>query len=106
MLYEDSKTRPLSVLELYAKARKGEFPKTYLFNDNTKNNTKVIDNYYFNRQAAPFLICNYSNKTYDYYLDVFKPYIPVFAIHFLIYAFGMSYRYKFPINDYKLLFKH
>lgn len=104
LFFKDSKDLPLSVIELYELAREEQFPKPYFFNKDRICNKKVLDNYYFNPEAAPFLICNYSTKTYDSFLGNLRPFVPVFIIHFIILAIGKSYSYKFPLNNYKLLF--
>lgn len=104
LFYTDVQAQPLSVIELYEKAREKEIPKPYFFNKENKFKEKIINDYYFNLKAAPFLICNYSTKTYDLFLDKLRPTVPVFIIHFLILTMGKSYRYKFPLDNYKMLF--
>lgn len=102
--YSASNEVPLSVIELYTRVREGKFPRPHFFNKDQVFKEKIIMDYYFNLQAAPFLICNYSTKTYDVFLGRLRPYVPVFVIHFLIFTLGKGYRYKFPINNYKGLF--
>ncbi|MEZ4802541.1 MAG: hypothetical protein R2797_07180 [Gelidibacter sp.] len=104
LFYSDFQDRPLSVIELYDLVRKKKFPKAFFFNKENKFKEKIINDYYFNVQAAPFLICSYSTKTYDFYLEKLRPFVPVFIIHFFILFFGKSYSYKFPMDNYKLLF--
>lgn len=104
LFYTDSQDFPISVMELYELTRKAQFPIPYFFNSDRPFNKNVLDNYYFNPEAAPFLICNYSTKTYDSFLGKLRPFVPVFVIHFIIFAIGKSYSYKFPLNNYKLLF--
>lgn len=104
LFYTESEKIPLSVMELYNLAREEKFPKPNFFNKEHNFKGKVIADYYFNLQAAPFLICNYSTKTYDEFLGRLRPIVPVFIIHFLIFALGKGYRYKFPLNNYKSLF--
>lgn len=102
--YNSLNKDPLSVIELYEFAREEEFPNSCFFNKEHTFKQKIITDYYFNPQAAPFLICNYSNKTYDAFIDRLRPFVPIFVIHFLILALGKGYHYKFPINNYKDLF--
>lgn len=104
LFYTESQEVPLSVMELYKESRKGRFPKPLFFNKAHTFKEKIIGDYYFNVQAAPFLICNYSTKTYDAFLEKFRPSLPVFIIHFMIFSLRKSYCYKFPLNNYKLLF--
>lgn len=104
LFYTESQELPLSVLELYEFAREGKFPKPYFFNKEHTFKEKIINNYFFNPQAAPFLICNYSTNTYDSFLERLRPFVPVFIIHFIILSLGKSYSYKFPLNNYKMLF--
>ena len=59
---------------------------------------------YLNSDITPFLICEYRNKTYDWYLNLARPHVPVFIIHFFVYLSRRSYYYKFPLDDYKKIF--
>lgn len=104
LFYSNTNEMPLSVMELYNLVREDKLPKPYFFNKVRTFKKKILDDYYFNKQAAPFLICNYSTKTYDEFLERFRPLVPVFVIHFLIFALGKGYRYKFPLNNYRGLF--
>ena len=54
--------------------------------------------------TVPFLICNYSNETYDSYLHRLRPQIPVFLVHFILFLKGKSYHYSFPLDDYRNIF--
>lgn len=95
---------PLSVIELYEKLRTNQSVQFISFNDlNVVDESNVIKNY-FQPNTVPFLICNYSNKTYDTFLKYTRPYIPVFVTHFMVYLLGKSYHYRFPLDDYKKLF--
>jgi hypothetical protein len=95
---------PLSVLELY-----DGFPNKRdlcfkSFNTVKGSNDMNISNNYLHPDTIPFLICNYSNKTYDSYLKRTRPHVPVFVTHFILYLFGKSYKYSFPYGDYKQIF--
>ncbi len=95
---------PLSVIELYQLIRDNKEVSFKSFNKIKiidKNN--IIKNY-LNSDNVPFLICNYSNKTYDRYLNLTRPLIPVFITHFVLYSLRKSYHYKFPLDDYKKIF--
>lgn len=95
---------PLSVIEMY-QLRRANVPILYqslLAENNIKQ--ERIDKSYFNSDIVPFLIYNYRNKVYDWYLKWTRPYIPVFIIHFVVFMTGKSYHYKFPLDDYKKIF--
>nr|WP_321223026.1 transglutaminase-like domain-containing protein [uncultured Psychroserpens sp.] len=102
--YANNKTEPLSVLEIY-----DFFPdpnEVYFetFNSSKKIDEKNIIKNYLHPDTVPFLICNYSNKTYDAFLKRTRPHIPVFITHFAIFLVGKSYYYRFPLSDYKKIF--
>lgn len=92
---------PLSVVELYNLIREDKSISYQSFNKIKPLKRDVIDDNFLNINLIPFLICNYSNNTYDKFLNYFKPVAPVFVIHFLIFLLGKSYHYRFPINNYK-----
>lgn len=103
-LFYDENGKLVSLAEFFQKIRKNERVRYKLFNG---TNAKYIDNIeknYYDPDTIPFLVCNYSNKTYDWYLRKFRPHIPVFMIHFFIFLIGKSYIYKFPIDDYRNIF--
>lgn len=101
IFYTSESNEPLSTLEVFST------PKDLRYNPFLKEikDDKQIQNYYFNEAAAPFLISNYKNKVYDKFLRGGNSKIPIFLIHFLVYLTGNSYHYKFPLNDYKKMFK-
>jgi len=92
---------PLSVIDLYELIRNGEKVDFKAFNFKKAVNEKNITKNYLNPDTVPFLICNYSNKTYDKVLRRFRPRVPVFIVHFALFALGKSYHYRFPLDDYK-----
>ncbi|MDW5290732.1 transglutaminase domain-containing protein [Formosa sp. PL04] len=104
MLLYNAQDEPVSVLELFELARSGATVKNYCFIDGKTIDEAPLMKNYLNTDITPFLICNYHNKTYDYYLERGRPHIPVFIIHFMVYVTGKSYHYKFPIDDYKNIF--
>ncbi|MBR9845712.1 MAG: transglutaminase domain-containing protein [Algicola sp.] len=99
--YDDS---ALSVIELYQLIREDKQIVFNSFNSKQAIDNKNIQRNYLNPNIVPFLICNYSNKLYDAYLRFFRPYVPVFIIHFIIFSLGKSYHYRFPIDNYKKIF--
>jgi hypothetical protein len=102
--FKDSQEQVLSVIELYSISRSGE-PVYYESLIKGKDiPLELINKNYLNSDITPFLICAYRNKTYDRFLKVARPYLPVFIIHFFVYISGKSYHYKFPLDDYKTIF--
>ncbi|WP_456439226.1 hypothetical protein [Psychroserpens sp.] len=104
LFYSTKCDTPLSVLELYKYLRSGEdvFFKSY--NEKHFISKENVENNFFKPDIVPFLICNYSNKRYDYLLKYTRPYIPIFVSHFILYALNKSYYYKFPLDNYKNIF--
>ena len=105
VLFYNTHTKiPLSVIELYQLVRSkspleyDSFYKTKYFSE------KSVFNNYLNPKTTPFLICNYSNKTYDKYLKYTRSFLPVFVIHFVLYLLNKSYYYLFPLDDYRKIF--
>lgn len=94
----------LSVIELYKLVRDNKEVVYKSFNQNQTIENRTVQRNYLNPDIIPFLICNYSNKVYDSYLRFFRPFIPIFIIHFIIFLFGKSYYYRFPIDDHKKIF--
>lgn len=95
---------PLSVLELYQLSRSGHPVHYASFIEDKYIDESHVNKNYLNADITPFLICNYRNKIYDRYLKLFRPYVPVFIIHFVVYLWGKSYHYKFPMDDYRKIF--
>lgn len=104
MLFYDQNNMPLSVLEVYHLSRQGIPVLSHsFFKDKVIEEAQVKKNY-LNPDIAPFLICDYRNATYDRFLKLARPHVPVFVIHFFVYLLGKSYHYKFPLDNYKKIF--
>ena len=103
-LFYDENNIPLSVIELYKLLRSDKQITYASFNSTINLDETIIYKNYLNPHTVPFLICDYSNKTYDKYLSFFRPYVPVFIIHFIIYVLGKSYFYRFPLDDYRKIY--
>ena len=104
LLFFSDSDNPLSVIELYQLLRKKEPVQFKTFNAaNIVEDSNVVRNY-FHPDTVPFLICNYSNKTYDTFLRYTRPHFPVFVVHVILYMLGTSYHYRFPLDDYKKIF--
>lgn len=104
ILFYYNNSIPLSVLELYKLVRENKEVSFKSFNITRSIDKENIEKNYLYDNTIPFLICNYSNKTYDSFLRVSRPLIPVFMIHFTLFVFGKSYHYRFPLDDYKKIF--
>lgn len=91
----------LSVLKLYQLYRNDKTVNYSSFLNSENANEATVHRNFLNPNTVPFLIANYRNKTYDHFLNIWRPYVPVFMIHFLIFALGKSYHYKFPLDDYR-----
>ncbi|MGY0392937.1 transglutaminase domain-containing protein [Bizionia sp. KMM 8389] len=104
MLFYNEAAEPLSVLELYALSRNGQTVDFHSFIVGKRIEKKQVLKNYLNPDVTPFLICEYRNKTYDWYLERARPYLPVFVIHFMVLLSGKSYHYKFPLDDYRKIF--
>lgn len=104
MLFYNDQNEPLSVLELYELSRKGQTINYRTFIEGKIIKLEHVMKNYLNTDVTPFLICAYRNKTYDCYLKLARPYVPVFIIHFFVFLSGRSYYYKFPLDDYKKIF--
>jgi len=98
LLYHSNINTPLSTLEyIQLKKEKKEIITVCL----TKNEIVIDTNaneIYFCSNTAPFVITNYDNKTYDYFLDKLD-FFPVSIIHGILILIGKSYVFAFPENN-------
>ncbi len=102
--YRENDEIPLSAIEVFQSSRQNSkilFIPFFESKDAKKGNIKKN---YFVTTIAPFLVNQYSNKVYDSCLKRYRDYLPVFMIHFMVYMSGKSYRYLFPLDDYKRVF--
>lgn len=104
LFYCEDDEIPLSVIDFYQLLRSGKQVIYKIFNDNKKLDSAGIEKNYFSPDTIPFLICNYSNKTYDSFLKYSRPLVPIFIIHFVLFIISKSYYYKFPLDNYKKIF--
>ena len=101
LFYYENDDGPLSLFEVFTSNLSHKY---YSFYEKIESDTQ-IKNYYFNKKATPFLISQYKNSVYDKYLKKNNSKYPIFFVHFYIYLIGKSYNYKFPLRDYKKMFK-
>lgn len=104
MTFYNEHKESLSVVELYGLVRNLDKVHYRSFIEGEVIKQAQVNKNYLNPDITPFLICDYRNKTYDRYLKITRPFVPVFIIHFVVYVLGRSYHYKFPIDDYKKIF--
>src|SRR5690606_7909788 len=104
MFFYNETDLPLSVEEVFELSRSGQTVNYNTFIKGKQIEEKQVNKNYLNSDITPFLICEYRNKTYDKYLEIARPYLPVFVIHFFVYLTGKSYHYKFPLDDYRKIF--
>ena len=100
----DAVSKPLSVLEYYKPNRDLSQIHFKSFSNHLKLDSKLLNIIYKNKNLIPFYIAGYNNKVYDWYLNKFHKYQPVFMIHFLVYLRGKSYHYLFPYQNVKEVF--
>jgi hypothetical protein len=93
--YHISPKLPLSVFELINLKKENKEIYYSKFNKNFTIDNQNINDLYFISNSSPFVITNYRNKTYDYYLDKLG-FLPESIIHGLVYLTGNSYAYEFP----------
>lgn len=90
---------PASAIELFSYLRKGNPLRYHYFSDH-----RCIDMYKIDKTYAadvyPFVISNYVNKEYDFYLDKFQK-LPSFAVNALMIFRGKNYNFLFPMDNYK-----
>lgn len=102
-IFYNSIGRPLSVVEVYH-LRNDDNLVSKSFLDGGYIDVNNLYNNYLDPRNVPFLICNYSNKTYDGFLKAARPFVPVFILHFTVFLLKKSYHYRFPMDDYKRIF--
>lgn len=93
--YHNDPTLPLSVCELIALKKEKKEINYSKFNKEIDADPKRIYELYLISNSFPFLITNYCNKTYDYFLKKLG-FLPESLIHGIIYLTGNSYSFEFP----------
>ncbi|NNK88812.1 MAG: hypothetical protein HKO90_11055 [Flavobacteriaceae bacterium] len=99
-LYFSLENQLLSVLELSSNIKAGNTVELMFVDDSLHIKERIINRIYYHEDTTPFLICNYSNRLYDWFLKRLTPILPVFVIHFLIFLIGRSYYYLFLTQEY------
>lgn len=97
LLYDVKKDIPLSTLEyIYLKKEKKEINIMSIYSNGIYDN-KNADNIFLNSNSLPFIITNYDNKTYDYFLEKLD-FFPESIIHGLLILIGKGYAFEFPME--------
>lgn len=99
LFYKKNSDVPLSVFELFDALKKN---RKVIFKNIEANYLTApirVEDIYLSSNSIPFLITNYHNKTYDYYLKKFD-FLPVFFSHGIIYFLGKSYKFLFIRKTY------
>ena len=104
IFFYDSRNNKLSVPEFFKLKRQNKKVVYKSFVEDSEAVKEAVDKNYLNESIVPFLICDYSNKTYDWHLSRFRPFFPIFTIHFFIFMINKSYHYKFPLDNFKDIF--
>jgi hypothetical protein len=95
IFYDAKQDIPLSTLEfIQLKKEKKEIHIACLFTNNNLDNSNA-KNIFLTSNPSPFVITNYNNQTYDYYLDKLD-FLPVSIIHGILILIGKSYKFEFP----------
>ncbi|NDP27306.1 MAG: hypothetical protein GZ087_07775 [Flavobacterium sp.] len=94
-LYHKNKDIPISTLEyIHLKKEKKEIAIASIFANGTVINNNV-NNIFLLSNSLPFVITNYDNKMYDYFLDKLD-FFPVSIVHGIIILMGKGYSFEFP----------
>jgi hypothetical protein len=96
--YHTDPNVPLSVFELLELKKENKEISFYSLNRKNAIDSVRIKYLYLNPNSFPFLVTNYSNKTYDYSLDKLH-FVPISIIHGLLFLTGKSYAFEFPANS-------
>ncbi|WP_157492163.1 hypothetical protein [Mangrovimonas sp. ST2L15] len=104
LLFYSETQKPLSVMEFFDAQRRGNSISVECFKEGMRVDDMALERNYFQKSTIPFLICNYSNRTYDRCLKLAPKIVPVFVIHFWIYLLRKSYYYLFPLDRFQRIF--
>jgi hypothetical protein len=88
---------PLSVFEIIAMKKENTQIDYCGFNKKIFPDNKRINELYLISNIQAFLISNYRNKTYDFFLNKLG-FLPESIIHGFIFLIGKSYVFEFPLK--------
>lgn len=95
--YHMDSNLPLSVSDLISLKYENKEIRYYEFNKEITADPKRIQELYLVANSFPFLITNYCNKTYDYFLQKLG-FLPESLIHGIVFLTGNSYSFEFPTD--------
>lgn len=95
--YQRGSDMPLSVMEIFNFKKENKEIYYVQFNKEFAIDHKNIHDLYLDSEAYPFLITNYCNKTYDFFLDRLG-FLPQAVIHGILILSGKSYVFEFPTH--------
>lgn len=97
LLYDVNGKIPLSTLEyIHLKKEKKEL-NIACIHPKGSCDQKNVNNVFLVSKSLPFVITNYDNKTYDYFLDKLD-FFPESIIHGFLILIRKSYSFEFPIE--------
>lgn len=95
IFYNGTKDAPLSTLEFIDfKKQEKEINIASIYENGSFDN-RNINNIFLTSKSLPFVITNYDNKIYDYFLEKLD-FFPESIIHGLLILIGKSYTFEFP----------
>jgi hypothetical protein len=95
--YNSDNHIPLSTLEfIHLKKEKKDITFSTISTKGNPNNNNV-KNIFLDSNSLPFVITNYDNKTYDYFLEKLD-FLPESIIHGILILIGKSYAFEFPLE--------
>lgn len=97
LFYDVNKEVPLSTLEyIDSKKEKKEINITSIHENGILENCNAY-NIFLISNSSPFVITNYDNKMYDYFLEKLD-FLPESIIHGILILIGKSYTFAFPLE--------
>ncbi len=99
---DQSTQQPLSAMETFLQLRNNKKPEPVSFTPK-KEGGNSLDQIY-SSQSIPFLISNYSNKTYDHYFNKYQEKVPGFLISFWLIVLRKNFKFSFMLDDYRKFF--
>ncbi|SHG59188.1 Transglutaminase-like superfamily protein [Flavobacterium fluvii] len=98
LFYDANKNNPLSTLEyIDFKKEEKEINIVSIYENDTFDNSNA-KNIFLISKSLPFLITNYDNQTYDYFLDKLD-FFPESIVHGILIFIGKSYTFEFPTKE-------
>ncbi len=99
---DQSTQQPLSAMEIFLQLRSNQNPQIISFTSRKEDDNRLDQIY--SSQSIPFLITNYSNKTYDHYFNKYQEKVPGFLINFWLIVLRKNFKFSFMLDDYKKFF--